>query len=92
MNPEALPEFLRKPRFWFSLLNAAILFAPRFGVVLKQEEIASLNLILAAVFDIVPPVNMFVAMKRYQLAARTTPIPLVERQTRLVDKVEVIDE
>ena len=78
MNPANIPDFLKRPAFWFSLVNAVIVFLPRFGVTLDAQEIAAVNLVIAAAFNVVPPVNGYVAAKRYELAAKSTPIKLVE--------------
>lgn len=72
MNTDNLPEFLTSARFWFAVLNAVILFMPRFGIVLTQQEVAALNLVLSAVFQVAPPVNGYVVAQRYAYAARHT--------------------
>lgn len=78
MNTSNLPEFLTSARFWFAVLNAVIMFLPRFGVTLTQQEVAALNLVLSAVFQIAPPVNGYVAAQRYAYAARHTQIKRID--------------
>lgn len=78
MNTDNLPEFLTSARFWFAVLNAVILFMPRFGIVLTQQEVAALNLVLSAVFQLAPPVNGYVAAQRYAYAARHTPTKRID--------------
>ena len=68
MNTSNLPEFLTNPTFWFALINMAIMFTPRFGITLTTSEIASINLVVASVFKVAPPINTYVAVKRYEIA------------------------
>jgi len=78
MNPDTIPDFLKHPAFWFALINAVVIFLPRFGITLSAQEIASINVVIAAAFNIAPPINGYVAAKRYELAAKSTPVKLNE--------------
>lgn len=78
MDTTRLPEFLRQARFWFALVNCIILFLPRLGVTLTVEEITAINLVLATMFQIAPPVNGYVAARRYELKAKNTSVKLEE--------------
>lgn len=83
MNPDSIPEFLREPTFWFALINAVVIFLPRFGITLNAQEIAALNLVVATAFKLTPPINSYVAVKRYELAARSSPVPYGAREVKV---------
>lgn len=54
-----IPDFISNPVFWFALVNAIVVFLPRFGIVLTAQEIASLNIVIAAIFKVAPPVTVW---------------------------------
>jgi hypothetical protein len=54
-------------KFYFALFNMFVIFAPRWGLVLTSEEIASVNLLIAVAFGVGRPSAEWVQMR---IAAR----------------------
>ncbi len=72
-----IPPFLSHPAFWFALVNAIIIFLPRFGITLSSLEVSAINLVVAAAFNVAPPINGYIAAKRYEASAKAAALKAV---------------
>lgn len=62
-----LPEFLTSARFWFALVNGGVILSKRFGVELTYEELAAINAVLIAVFNVPQRTQTFLAQLGYRI-------------------------
>jgi hypothetical protein len=58
-------------KFYFALINAIAVFAPRFGITLTSQELGALNLVLMGAFGVATPTINYVQMKAYEAKVRT---------------------
>jgi hypothetical protein len=58
--------FWKDVKFYFAVINAIAVFAPRFGLQLTLQELGAINLVIAVAFGVTPPTIQYMQLKNYE--------------------------